>query len=409
MVCIQTKNIWYGLSLALFAHTAYGFLKEMQQYDEITKPFGRSIIRYYPKDDRSWIHFASRLFASSKIKPMDPYSFLKEKNNLQTAKEILASSYKIHVMPKPKYLLNTLTIIFQHIIRDESFAHKMTGLKAQLLPLTNIEISDQQMAAFIVIYADPTQGQKGAQSILQTLNIILEGIPHVELSDIPPEKAALLKNPHNLCPRFNLPAIDGSHLICYAQGEGIYKETNGFLLSKEPIKAHEIYKTLPLSDHNITFVDVDIPCNNTLITQVAGYNYCSGIQHHTYMPLKKELTKRNISTDVIDKEPSLLVAFFENKPELLFSFFAREIKPDTSNLMTGEQIKELLERALQEAKESPDVASKKYTKENLEILQNSAFVTGPTSFAEMVFDKESNFALYPADFTGTIRDYHLYL
>jgi len=45
----------------------------------------------------------------------------------------------------------------------------------------------------------------------------------------------------------------------------------------------------------------------------------------------------------------------------------------------------------------------------LEILQNSAIVTGPVSFAEMVFDKESNFALYPADFTGTIKDYHLYL
>jgi len=87
----------------LVTYTACGcFEEEMRKFYRIAKHFGLTIIDPHSKDDRSWIRFTSDIFASSKIRPIDPYSFLKKKDNLQEAKEILANSYKIHIMPKPK-------------------------------------------------------------------------------------------------------------------------------------------------------------------------------------------------------------------------------------------------------------------------------------------------------------------
>jgi len=103
--------------------------------------------------------------------------------------------------------------IRQYIVDNPPFGNNLTGLKMQVLPRKGGAITDQQLAPFIVLYPDPNGGQEIAEKILKTLTDILKDIPAVELSDLSEEKREQLKNPNNLCPRFNVAAQKHSHLI----------------------------------------------------------------------------------------------------------------------------------------------------------------------------------------------------
>ncbi len=421
MATRSKKNYWIApIIIVLIIGTTEGIIKkfpapeaqaELKRYDDLSQKFiifHRSLPR-----DKNWLYLSAGFGTDITKQPISiKRLFGTDSKKTMLIKKELVKYYKIHLMPKPEYMVETATRLMKYMTKDPVFNQHITEFKMQLLPYTGAHITDQQLAPFIVIYVAPDASKDVIKKVLKELVDLFADIPQLELTDLTPEQASLLKDTSNLCPRFNTPAIPGSHFICYAQGEGIEKEVKGFLLSKQPISEEKLYQNVSFS----TFMDIDIPCRDPFIAKLAEYNYCTELPTTSYDRIKEKMLEKNAATELLETKPSLLVLFFNKMPpdRLSSGFLAEQIKPDASNLKTGTQIKDLLQKKITEIKQLPEIEyqklyneSERETKKILATLHDTQTIIGPISVAEIFFNKNDNFALYPSDFTGISDDYHL--
>lgn len=122
--------------------------------------------------------------------------------------EILATEYKIHLMPKSDYIFPVIGAIIEACKQDKTLAELIFQIKIKCT--LNVTCSNQIMPR-IVIY--PALGKENAEALLQKVCSIFE---HYDLKEIA----------ENLTPRYSKPI---NALTFYAQGSGDIKN----VLSKE--------------------------------------------------------------------------------------------------------------------------------------------------------------------------------
>lgn len=135
------------------------------------------------------------------------------------AQEILASQYKIHLMPKPEYILASITMILEACQQSSELKSLIYGLKVCPQPGSKDELD--QLYATIVIY--PVLGHENAQILLNRLCELFS--PY----------CAEIGN--SQVPRYN---IQVNPLICYSQGDGDFK--NKWLREFSICKFYTLFK-----------------------------------------------------------------------------------------------------------------------------------------------------------------------
>jgi len=419
------KICFVAFYLSITHSILYGVIKripdpdarnEMRKYRDLRKEKAAEYFTIF-QDPNSlpWFYFTGKWNISTPSMFVEDLFKIQSADGIQRFKKDLVKRYKIHIMPKAETVTEVAKRIMQHTAENEKFREAIVAFKLQILPYSAAQVSGNQLLPFIVVYINPNKGKSAAQYVLTELATLLHDIPEFDPADLSQEKLDQLKDKVNLCPRFNLPAIPGHHLLCYAQGEGVEKELQGFLFTQKPLSPQNIYKEV--SNEKINFSALDMPCKDQFIAHLAGYEFCSEIATNTFDGIKKKLIEINEPIPAIAANPGLLVLFLKTTVEqaqLTNEFIAKNINPEEKNLMTGEQLRDLLQKKSQAITQLSEEEFNNYmstqnvkTQQALSILRTHPYVHGPISVAQLFFDAADNFALYPKDFTGFAEDYHI--
>ncbi len=180
------------------------FLQGKKSPDFMLKTFHKSCILHSDKSD-----FLESLFNAQ----LEKAAFEKEANeDVQTAcKRMLATHYKIHLMPQSGQLQNVIERIVREFINNQELRSLVSEFKVckKLLELsTDQDFTDEQVLAAleqdahympaIVIY--PQDGKEHAQRVLDIITTLFNGVQGLDVA-----------------PRFNQKVTS---LIYYAQGNG---------------------------------------------------------------------------------------------------------------------------------------------------------------------------------------------
>lgn len=163
-------------------------------------------------------------------------------------KEVFASMYKIHLMPKPDDIIKVADIVAREISQNKDFARLVSQLK---IPRVGLPVGAKifknfdrpniffdasgNVIPFIVLYAQP----QCAQELVNRLDGLLHNYEGVQVKDFPESVYGRLQTylkkmgrafgeETYVTPRFSIAAatrngLRTSSLIYYAQGNGDYK------------------------------------------------------------------------------------------------------------------------------------------------------------------------------------------